>query len=51
MARSAALTPISIGDVVVVVLGYQDDIPELATRLSPGSTRRTMTYRGMSTTA
>ena len=42
-------TMISVGD-VVVVLGYQDDIPELATRWSPGSTPRTMTYRGVTTT-
>jgi voltage-gated potassium channel len=43
-------TMISIGD-VVVVLGYQDDIPELATRWSPGKTPRTITYRGVTTTA
>lgn len=43
-------TPINVGD-VVVVLGYQDDIPELAARWSPGSTPRTMTYRGVTTQA
>lgn len=39
---------ISVGD-VVVVLGYQDDIPELATRWAPARERRAMTYRGVST--
>lgn len=45
-----AAAEISVGD-VVVVLGYQDDIPELATRLSPGSKPRTISYRGVTTTA
>lgn len=42
----AETTMVSIGD-VVVVLGYSDDIPELATRLAPGSARGTVTYRGV----
>ena len=40
-----ASTEIAVGD-TVVVLGYQDDIPELATRFAPGTARRTATYRG-----
>lgn len=39
---------ISVGD-VVVVLGYQDDIPELATRWSSGRKPQVMTYRGVPT--
>lgn len=44
-----ASTSISVGD-VVVVLGYHDDIPELATRWSPGSPGRKITYRGVTST-
>lgn len=38
-------TLISVGD-IVVVLGYEDDIPELATRLSPDEVASSIRYRG-----
>lgn len=41
-------TEISPGD-TVVILGYEDDIPELATRWVPSSAAKPMTYRGVST--
>ncbi len=44
-----ATTSISPGD-VVVVLGYEDDIPELAARWAKGSAPTQITYRGITTT-
>ncbi len=41
-----ASTEISPGD-VVVVLGYEDDMPELATKWAPGGSSRPITYRGV----
>jgi voltage-gated potassium channel len=43
-----AETTVSVGD-VVVVLGYGDDIPELAARWAPRSNRREISYRGVTT--
>jgi voltage-gated potassium channel len=43
-----ATTSIAVGD-VVVVLGYHDDIPELATRFAPKARPRTTIYRGVKT--
>ena len=39
-------TVVHAGD-VVVVLGYEDDIPQLAARWSPGTSAKSFTYRGV----
>lgn len=45
LMHPAADTVVVVGD-VVVVLGYEDDIPELATRFAPDNVAAAIRYRG-----
>lgn len=45
LMHPSGTTTVAVGD-IVVVLGYEDDIPELATRFAPDPAAGTMRYRG-----